>query len=70
MRGVGRTVGVIVAAILLTILPVALMDVREVKDYRMIVYAMLIIGLMLARPQGLFVWKRSTAATPRGTGAA
>jgi ABC-type branched-subunit amino acid transport system permease subunit len=27
-----------------------------VAEYRMIIYALLIIGLMLARPQGLFGW--------------
>jgi branched-chain amino acid transport system permease protein len=51
LGGMGRTAGVIVAAILLTILPEAL---RGLEAYRMILYALLIIGLMLARPQGLF----------------
>jgi len=47
----GRTVGVIIAAILLTLLPEVL---RQFADYRMIIYALLIIGLMMLRPQGLF----------------
>jgi len=51
LGGMGRTVGVILAAIILTILPEML---RGVSEYRMIIYSLLIIGLMLARPQGLF----------------
>ena len=51
LGGMGRTVGVIIAAILLTLLPEFL---RGFADYRMIIYALLIIVLMIARPQGLF----------------
>ncbi len=55
LGGMGRTAGVIVAAILLTLLPEFL---RGFASYRMILYALLIIGLMLARPQGLFTFGR------------
>ena len=51
LGGMGRTAGVIIAAVLLTLLPEVL---RSFADYRMIIYALLIIGLMMARPQGLF----------------
>ncbi len=51
LGGMGRTVGVIAAAILLTLMPEFL---REFSEYRMIVYALLIILLMLLRPAGLF----------------
>jgi branched-chain amino acid transport system permease protein len=51
LGGMGRTVGVIIAAILLTVLPEVL---RQFADYRMIIYSLLIIGLMMLRPQGLF----------------
>ena len=51
LGGMGRTVGVIAAAILLTLMPEFL---REFSEYRMIIYAMLIILLMLLRPAGLF----------------
>ena len=51
LGGMGRTAGVVVAAILLTLLPEFL---RGFADYRMIIYSLLIIGLMMARPQGLF----------------
>jgi len=58
LGGMGRTAGVIVAAILLTILPELL---RGFADYRMIIYSLLIIGLMLARPQGLFAFGKAAA---------
>lgn len=51
LGGMGRTAGVVVAAILLTVLPELL---RGFADYRMILYSLLIIVLMIARPQGLF----------------
>ena len=54
LGGMGNTVGVIAAAILLTVLPEVL---RPVEDYRMIIYSLLLIILMLTRPQGLFRFK-------------
>ena len=53
LGGMGRTVGVILAAVLLTLLPELL---RGFAEYRMILYSLLIIVLMMARPQGLFTW--------------
>jgi branched-chain amino acid transport system permease protein len=55
LGGMGRTAGVIVAAILLTLLPEFL---RGFSEYRMIIYALLIIVLMILRPQGLFSFRR------------
>ena len=51
LGGMGNTIGVIIAAILLTLLPEFL---RPVAEYRMIIYSLLLIILMLTRPQGLF----------------
>ncbi len=51
LGGMGNTVGVILAAVLLTLLPEVL---RSVAEYRMILYSLLLIVLMIARPQGLF----------------
>ena len=51
LGGMGNTLGVILAAILLTLLPELL---RPVAEYRMVIYSFLLIVLMLARPQGLF----------------
>lgn len=51
LGGMGNTIGVILAAILLTLLPEVL---RPIAEYRMIIYALLLIVLMIMRPQGLF----------------
>ncbi len=54
LGGMGNTLGVILAAILLTLLPELL---RPVADYRMVIYSAMLIVLMLVRPQGLFNFK-------------
>jgi len=59
LGGMGRTVGVIIAAVSLTILPEAL---RGFSDYRMILYSLMIVILMIARPQGLFVFGKARPA--------
>jgi len=51
LGGMGSMIGVVIAAVLLTILPEVL---RGVSEYRMIVYSLLLVILMLTRPQGLF----------------
>jgi len=51
LGGMGNTLGVILAAVLLTLLPEVL---RPIAEYRMVIYSFLLIVLMLARPQGLF----------------
>jgi branched-chain amino acid transport system permease protein len=51
LGGRGSISGVMLAAIILTVLPEAL---RDFDQYRLIVYALLLIGMMLLRPQGLF----------------
>jgi branched-chain amino acid transport system permease protein len=59
LGGMGSTPGVIAAAVVLTLMPEFL---RQFASYRMILYSLLIIGLMMARPQGLFtVGKKTTA---------
>jgi branched-chain amino acid transport system permease protein len=64
LGGMGSTVGVCIAAVLLTILPELLRYVskiealpdwlQKVAENRMILYSLLLIILMLTRPQGLF----------------
>ncbi|HEY6192456.1 MAG TPA: branched-chain amino acid ABC transporter permease [Bacteroidota bacterium] len=49
--GMGNTIGVIIAAVLLTILPEAL---RSIAEYRMVIYSLSLIIIMITRPQGLF----------------
>ncbi len=51
LGGLGSVTGSVVAACVLT---VALEALREFQTYRMVVYALLLVVLMLARPQGLF----------------
>jgi branched-chain amino acid transport system permease protein len=50
LGGMGSISGSIVAAILLTLLPELL---RPVKEYRMVLYSLMLIVLMITRPQGL-----------------
>jgi len=51
LGGKGSVTGVMLAAFLLTLLPEVL---REFDQYRLIMYALLLIIMMLVRPQGLF----------------
>lgn len=68
LGGMGNLVGVCLAAVLLTILPELLRAiahlevipdaVRPMVENRMILYSILLIALMLLRPQGLFDFSR------------
>jgi branched-chain amino acid transport system permease protein len=60
LGGMGNTPGVILAAILLTVLPEVL---RAVDEYRMVLYSLLLIVLMLVRPRGLFNFDYSAIAS-------
>ncbi len=51
LGGMGSLTGSIVAAIVLTLLPEAL---RGFSEYRLLIYAVLLITMMLFRPSGLF----------------
>jgi branched-chain amino acid transport system permease protein len=51
LGGMGSITGSILAATVMTILPEFL---RVVKDYRMVIYSLTLIILMLTRPQGIF----------------
>ena len=55
LGGMGNTPGVILAAILLTVLPEVL---RAVDQYRMVLYSLLLIVLMLDATAGLFAFRR------------
>ena len=61
LGGMGRTPGVIAAAIILTLLPEVL---RTFAEYRMIIYSLLIVGLMILRPQGLFTFGKKRTVKP------
>ena len=71
LGGMGSTVGVILAAVVLTTLSELL---RSVPEYRMIIYSLLLIILMITRPQGLlgpetverlFKRRRNERSTPK-----
>lgn len=51
LGGMGSISGAVVAAVILTVLPELL---RAVNEYRMIVFALLLIVMMILRPKGLF----------------
>ena len=50
LGGMGSISGSVLAAIVLTLSPELL---RPVKEYRMVLYALMLIVLMITRPQGL-----------------
>jgi branched-chain amino acid transport system permease protein len=75
LGGMGNTIGVILAAVLLTLLPEGLRMLAGIEhlpgiaaerplgwigDTRMIIYSLLLIVLMLTRPQGLFSSRNRT----------
>jgi branched-chain amino acid transport system permease protein len=55
MGGLGSTVGVIVSALVLTVLPEVL---RGFSDYRVLIFGMLMVLMMIWRPRGLLRIKR------------
>ena len=58
LGGMHNIAGVVIAAVVLTILPEAL---RPVAEYRMVLYSLLLVVIMLTRPQGLFGTTRAFA---------
>lgn len=55
LGGMGSQVGVILAAILLTVLPEV---AREFAEYRMLIFGLVMVLMMMWRPQGLLPMKR------------
>jgi branched-chain amino acid transport system permease protein len=67
LGGMGSLTGSVIAAIIVTILPEAFRPVQEIIgiDLRMVIYSLLLILLMILRPQGLlggrewnYYWRR------------
>jgi branched-chain amino acid transport system permease protein len=56
LGGMGSMTGSIVAAVFITVMPEALRSLQQVTgvDLRMVIYALLLILVMIVRPQGLF----------------
>jgi branched-chain amino acid transport system permease protein len=75
LGGLGSITGCVLTAVAIT---VGLEELREFEQYRMVLYALLLVVVMLARPQGLLgtrelwdLWRRPRPPTePRGDGAA
>ena len=71
LGGMGKNVGVIIAAVLLTFAPEGLRMIANTSPHllwigksRMLFYSLILIVLMITRPQGLFtwpMWKRKNA---------
>jgi branched-chain amino acid transport system permease protein len=55
LGGLGSTVGVIIAALVLTIMPEVL---REFAEYRVLMFGILMVVMMIWRPRGLIRVKR------------
>jgi branched-chain amino acid transport system permease protein len=55
LGGLGSHVGVILAAVLLTVLPEV---AREFAEYRMLMFGLVMVLMMMWRPQGLLPMKR------------
>ena len=73
LGGMGSMTGPIIAAVLISVLPEALRPLQELtgQDYRMIIYSLILIVLMLVRPQGLLghqevwhLWRKSRGKSP------
>src|SRR5256714_2992890 len=72
LGGLGSISGSVIAAIILTFLPEGLRMVKEVlhtgKDPRMVIYSIMLIALMLTRPQGLLGRRELWEVLPRRKG--
>ncbi|MFT2675612.1 high-affinity branched-chain amino acid ABC transporter permease LivM, partial [Escherichia coli] len=55
LGGMGSQLGVIIAAILLTVLPEL---AREFSEYRMLIFGLVMVLMMIWRPQGLLPMRR------------
>ncbi|MBT3982060.1 MAG: branched-chain amino acid ABC transporter permease [Bacteriovoracaceae bacterium] len=74
LGGLGSTTGAIVGAVVLTALPEVLRFFGDtVSEWRMVIYSLILILLMLLRPEGIFgkkefslSWFRARKLTPSG----
>jgi branched-chain amino acid transport system permease protein len=56
LGGMGSISGSVIAAVIITVLPEALRPLQEITriDFRMVIYSLTLIILMLTRPRGIF----------------
>ncbi len=62
LGGMGSTTGVILAALILTLLPEFL---RDFSEYRMLIFGALMVVMMIWRPQGLVKFSRFSFQRPK-----
>lgn len=55
LGGMGSQMGIVLAAIIMTVLPEV---AREFNEYRMVMFGLLMVVMMIWRPQGLLPMKR------------
>lgn len=62
LGGMGSISGSVIAAVFITVLPEALRPLQEITkiDFRMVIYSLALVVLMLTRPQGIFGTKEIT----------
>lgn len=68
LGGLGSLTGSVVAAVFLTVLKELLRPLQEITklDFRMVIYSVMLIALMLTRPNGLFGTKEISSFFRRG----
>ncbi len=68
LGGMGSISGSVIAALFLSVIREALRPLQELTkiDFRMVIYSLMLIGLMLTRPNGLFGTRELTDFLPRG----
>ena len=56
LGGMGSVSGSVIAAVIITLLPEILRPLQEITriDFRMVIYSLTLIVLMLTRPKGIF----------------
>lgn len=70
LGGMGSITGSVIAAIFLTVIREALRPLQEITkvDFRMVIYSLMLITLMLTRPNGLLGTRELTDFLPRWVG--
>lgn len=68
LGGMGSISGSVIAAVFLTVIREALRPLQELTkvDFRMVIYSLVLIGLMLTRPNGLLGTRELTDFLPKG----
>ena len=63
LGGMGSQLGVVIAAVVMTVLPEF---AREFQEYRMLMFGLMMVLMMIWRPEGLMPMKRSHIVLKRG----